>query len=99
MPTSSNHTEVSVHCCQSKHTVASSRTLFSDLIILVVKLERGRVKDSIKMNIRETGWCGTDWINLAQDRDQWRALVNKVMNFRVSESFGKFLNSRAIDGF
>jgi hypothetical protein len=39
--------------------------------------------DNIKMELRETGWDGMDWINLAQDRDQWRALVNTVMNFRV----------------
>jgi hypothetical protein len=34
--------------------------------------------DSIKI-----GWSGMDWIDLAQDRDQWRALMNTVMNFRV----------------
>jgi hypothetical protein len=32
------------------------------------------------MDLREIGWDGMDWINLAQDRDQWRALVNMVMN-------------------
>jgi hypothetical protein len=31
----------------------------------------------------ERGWDGVDWIDLAQDRDQWSALVNMVMNFRV----------------
>jgi hypothetical protein len=36
-----------------------------------------------KMDIREIGWDGVDWINLAQDRDPWRALVNTVMNLRV----------------
>jgi hypothetical protein len=39
--------------------------------------------DNIKMNIREIGWAGMDWIYLAQDRGQWRALVNTVMNLRV----------------
>jgi hypothetical protein len=37
-----------------------------------------------EMDLREIGWDGMDWIDLAQDRDQWRALVNMVMNFRVS---------------
>jgi hypothetical protein len=36
--------------------------------------------DTIKMDLRETGWDGMDWIDLAQDRDKWRALVNTVMN-------------------
>ena len=35
------------------------------------------------MDLREFGWGGTDWIDLAQDRDRWRALVNTVMNRRV----------------
>jgi hypothetical protein len=38
---------------------------------------------NIKMNLREIGWDGVDWIDLAQNRDQWRALVNTVMNLRV----------------
>jgi hypothetical protein len=38
----------------------------------------------IKMDLREIGWDGIDWINLAQDRYQWRALLNAVMNLRVS---------------
>jgi hypothetical protein len=42
-----------------------------------------RWKDNIKMDMREVGWGGMDWINLAQDRDRWRALVNTVMNLRV----------------
>jgi hypothetical protein len=44
---------------------------------------RRRWLDNIKMDLREIGWGGTDWINLVQDRDQWRTLVNTVMNFRV----------------
>jgi hypothetical protein len=35
------------------------------------------------MDLRETGWGGTDWIDLAQDRDQWRVAVNTVMTLRV----------------
>ena len=43
-----------------------------------------RWKDSIRMYLQEVGWGGTDWINLAQDRDGWRAVVNVVMNLRFS---------------
>jgi hypothetical protein len=39
--------------------------------------------NNIKMDLREVGWCGMDYIDLAQDRDQWRALVNIVMNLWV----------------
>jgi hypothetical protein len=45
---------------------------------------RRRWVDDIKRDLREIGWYGMDWIDLAQDRDQWRALVNTVMNLRVS---------------
>jgi hypothetical protein len=44
---------------------------------------RRRCVDNIKMDLRERGLDGVDWMDLAQDRDQWRALVNTVMNFRV----------------
>jgi hypothetical protein len=39
--------------------------------------------DNIKMDLREIGWDGLDWIYLAQDRNQWRAFVKIVMNLRV----------------
>jgi hypothetical protein len=39
--------------------------------------------DNIEMDLREIGWDGMDWIDLAQDRDQWRTNVNTVMNLRV----------------
>jgi hypothetical protein len=44
---------------------------------------RRRWLDSIKIYLREIVWDGMEWIDLAQDRDQWRALVNTVMNLRV----------------
>jgi hypothetical protein len=44
---------------------------------------RRRWVDNIKMDLTEIGWDGVDWIDLAQDRDQWRALMNTVMNLRV----------------
>jgi hypothetical protein len=44
---------------------------------------RRRWEDNIRIDLRETGWGGIDWIDLAQDRDQWRALVNTVMNLWV----------------
>jgi hypothetical protein len=39
--------------------------------------------ENIKIDLREVGWDGIDWIDPAQDRDQWSALVNTVMNLRV----------------
>jgi hypothetical protein len=44
---------------------------------------RCRWVNNIKMDLRQMGWDGMDWIDLALDRDQWRALVNTVMNLRV----------------
>ena len=45
---------------------------------------RSRWEDNIKMGLQEVGFVGTDWIELAQDRGTWRALVNVVMDIRVS---------------
>jgi hypothetical protein len=44
---------------------------------------RHRWEDNIKMDLRETGFGVVDWIDLAQDRGRWHALVNTVMNLRV----------------
>jgi len=44
---------------------------------------RRRWEDNIKLDLQEVGYGGMDWIELAQNRDRWRALVNAVMNLRV----------------
>jgi hypothetical protein len=45
------------------------------------------------MDHREKVWDGVDWIDLAKDRERWRALVNTVMKLRVPQNAGKFLGS------
>jgi len=54
---------------------------------------RHRWEDNIKMDLQEVGCRGMDWIELAQDRDRWRAYVNVVMNLRVPYNVGNFLTS------
>jgi hypothetical protein len=44
---------------------------------------RHRWENNIKLDFRQVGWYGMDWINLAEDRDQWRAVANTVMNIWV----------------
>ena len=52
---------------------------------------RRRWEDNIKMDLQRVGCGGMDWIELAQDRDRWWALVNAVMNFWVPQNAGNFL--------
>jgi hypothetical protein len=52
---------------------------------------RHRWENNIKQKLREIRWGGMNWIHLAQDKDQWRNLVNTVMNLRVPYNVGKFL--------
>jgi hypothetical protein len=49
------------------------------------------------MDLREIGWDGLEWINMAQNRDQWMALVNTVLNLRIPKIL-KFLNGCTIGG-
>ena len=54
---------------------------------------RHRWEDNIKMDLQEVGGGCGDWMELAQDRDRWRALVSAVMNHRVPKNAGNFLTS------
>jgi hypothetical protein len=54
---------------------------------------RHRWEENIKMGLQEVGFGGMDWIELAQDRDRWRTLVNAILNIRVPQNVGNFLIS------
>jgi hypothetical protein len=51
------------------------------------------------MDLREIGWDGMDWIDMARNRDQWRALVNAVISLRVPQNAGKFFSGCTIGSF
>jgi hypothetical protein len=55
---------------------------------------RSRWEDNINMDLQEVGCGGMDWIDVAQDRDKWRAVANAIMNLWVPQNAGNFLTSR-----
>ena len=54
---------------------------------------RCRWEDNIEMDLQEVGWGSMDWIDLAQNRERWQALVDVVINFQVPQNLGNFLTS------
>jgi hypothetical protein len=58
-----------------------------------------RCVGNIKIHLSELECDGMDWIDLAQDKDQWRAPVNMVMNLQVPQNAGKFLSNCTTGGF
>jgi hypothetical protein len=57
------------------------------------------IKDNTKMDLREIGRGGVGWIDLTQNREQWRALMNMAMKLQVPNNAGKFLSSCPIGSF
>jgi hypothetical protein len=55
---------------------------------------RSMWEDNIRIYLREIGWEGVVWIHIAQDKDQWRDLVNTAMNLRFHKKRENFLTSR-----
>jgi hypothetical protein len=65
----------------------------------LLRRPRDRWVDNIKMDLRGMEWNDKDWIDLTQDMDQWRVLVNTVMNLQFPQHSGKFLSRCTIGGF
>jgi hypothetical protein len=59
---------------------------------------RRRWVDNIRMDLGEVGWGDVDWIGLVKDRNRWRALVNSVLNLRVSLNAGKLSSGLTSSG-
>jgi hypothetical protein len=59
---------------------------------------RRRWVDNIRMDLGEVGWSDVDWIDLARDRNRWRALVNSVLNLRVPCNAGKLSSGLTSSG-
>jgi hypothetical protein len=60
-----------------------TEVLWRNLKVRELGRSKRKWEDNIKMDFRKLGWKGVDWIHLVQDRYQWCALVNTVMNLRV----------------
>jgi hypothetical protein len=75
-------------CTLAKKNHCTYLIILSIIIFSVIGQLLGRPRcrwvDNIKIDLRAVGWDGMDWIDLAQDRDQWRVLVNTVMNLQVT---------------
>jgi len=68
------------------HSFLYDSMLINIIIIIIIIIIRW--EENIKMDLQEVGWSCEDWMELAQDRDRWRALVGTVRNLRVPKMRG-----------
>jgi hypothetical protein len=68
---------------RARSTHGEKRSAYRILVGKPLGRFRRRWEENIKIDVRDIGWGGMDWINLAQDKDQWRALVNTLINLQV----------------
>ena len=76
------------HCYRSESLAACSVFIVISFSVSPLGRPRRRWEDNIKMDLQEVGGGCGDWMELAQDRDMWRALVNTVMNLQVPKMRG-----------
>jgi hypothetical protein len=62
---------------------SSETSGFGETSLLLLRVISFALLDNIRMDLGEVGWGDVDWIDLAKDRNKWRALVNSVLNLRV----------------
>jgi hypothetical protein len=65
------------------HPLSAVRDCLFNIFVTILGRPRRRWEDIIKMDLQEVGCGGLNWIELVEDRDRWRALVNAVMKLRV----------------
>ena len=78
--------------CFNQWTVSTTVNYKWLTFVLLVKVLRSKWEDNIKMDLKGTGYEGLGWINLIQDRDKWRDIVNSLINLGVSNGAGNFFD-------
>jgi hypothetical protein len=86
---------VIIDCNRNSSANKSNHPIHKPLLLVTEPQTRA----NIKIDLKEIEWGGMDWIDLVQDRDQWRGLVNTVTNLRVPQNVGKFLSNCTTGGF
>jgi hypothetical protein len=77
---------MSASCLQ--HVICINKYGIFHMLLIIIERPRRRWEDNIKMDLQEVGGGCGDWMELAQDRNRWRALVSTVRNLRVPKMRG-----------